>query len=240
MFGPDVDAAVKAHAIAEYPRECCGLVIDGKYTPFPNVLYDPNDVTTNPYDAFQLPVDAWPTDGRVVNAVLHSHCAPRWGIEPSAADMKSQIATAVPWGIVLASRGHASDPVWFGDHLLDEPLLGRQFLHGVRDCYSLVRSEKWQRDKIKLPEFPRDVEWWKKGGDLYRTGFASAGYKQIAPGDARPGDVVLMTVRSPVTNHAAIVLDGGLMMHHLQNKLSHRVPIGPWLKLITHWLRYEG
>lgn len=238
MFGPDVNAAIKSQAVAAWPRECCGLVIDGVYVPFPNIASDP-------MDSFRLPDDAWPIDGETVQAVLHSHCGPRWRIEPSAADMERQLSlkndhgVAVPWGIVLANKDHCTDPLWFGDHVLDQPLLGRRFVHGVTDCYSVIRAYFWQEKKIKLPEFPRDVDWWKAGGNLYTQGFERAGFRQIDSAMAAPCDVVLIKIRSDVPNHGGVLLNNNLMLHHLQNRLSCRVPVGSWRKLITHWLRYE-
>lgn len=245
MFGPEVGAAIKAHAIAEYPRECCGLVVDGVYQPVRNVCYDPNDVLTNPYDRFKMPDDVWPIDGRVVNAVLHSHCVPQSTIEPSAADMRCQMSTGVPWGIVLATNDHCTEPLWFGDHILDEPLsdeegrhIPRNFIHGARDCYTLIRKFYWQQRSIKLPEFPRDRDWWAVGGDLYTDGFGAAGFRKIEAGAVAPGDVVLFGIRSKVPNHGGVVMPRGLLLHHLQNRRSAAEPIGRWLQLNPIWLRH--
>lgn len=228
MFAAAVEAAARAHAVRDYPREACGLVIGGEYRAFANVAVDLEN-------EFQLPADA----PHVFEAVIHSHCAPAHGIEPSAADMRGQMETAVPWGIVLTDGKTASAPLWWGDFRLDEPLIGRQFCHGVLDCYSLIEARWWQECKVRLPIVPRDREWWERGGDLYREGFASAGFRQITEAEAAPGDVVLMQVRSKVPNHGGIIRENGLVLHHLQNRLSRQEPLGGWRKFITHWLRRE-
>lgn len=222
---------MKAAAIAAWPNECGGLVIDGKFVSFPNVAAEPQDF-------FRLPDNAWPVDGRVVDGVLHSHCSPKHGIEPSAEDMKCQMSTGVPWGIVLTTNEHCSDTVWFGDHLLDEPLIGRHYLHGVRDCYSVIRGYYWQERKIKLLDFPREDNWWMNGQSLYLDGFGTTGFRQIRQADAMVGDVALIALRSGVPNHAAVVLSNNLMLHHPQNRLSVREPIVSWLPTITTWLRH--
>lgn len=231
MFGLEVEAAARAHALADFPKESCGLVIDGAYLPIENVAADP-------VADFAMPRDAWTAHGEV-QGVIHSHGAAA-ALAPSASDMQHQIASAIPWGITRTDGVAASPVMWWGDHRLDDPLLGREFIHGVTDCYSAIRSWRWQRCGIKLIDFPRDQEWWTGGYDHYRDGFAQAGYRQIDAADAAVGDVVLMTFRSKVPNHGGTIVEDGLLYHHLERRLSCREPLGRYRNLITHWLRYEG
>ena len=251
MFGPDVDAAAKAHAIAQYPKECCGVVVSGaKYIPIDNLAADPEN-------EFKLPASALAEHAPVM-AVVHSHCYPKHGPEPSALDMASQIEAALPFGIVWTNGETAGDPTWWGDFRLDEPLfdaagnhIPRRFFHAVHDCYSLIRAWYWQVKKIKLPDFPRDKEWMIDGGDLYQEGFSKAGFACLAQGPNPPalevGDVVLMRFgKIAVPFHGGVLLDNGLLLHHpatLRNPdktLSRREPLGRWTRCATHWLRYKG
>lgn len=246
MFGPAVDQAAKAHALSQYPKEACGIVVGAngqeQYVALDNKAQDPENF-------FKLPDDALIAHGKVVG-VIHSHCFPKHGQSPTAPDMGSQIAAALPFGIVWTDGKTAGAPVWWGDFLLDAPLfdargnhIQRQFLHGVTDCFSLIRTWYWQKKQIKLPEFPRDPDWWKNGGDLYRDGCAKAGFDivttgPIIPHDAAVGDVCLMKWATfPVPFHAGVIDDKGLILHHLNNRLSRREPVGRWAKQITHWLR---
>jgi cell wall-associated NlpC family hydrolase len=231
VFGAKVETAAKAHAIAQHPKEACGVVSGGVYVPLRNVARDP-------LEGFALPRTAWAKHAPV-QAVIHSHVAPRHGRAPSAADMTGQMETGVPWGIVLTDGTGAWGPLWFGDHIIDEPLIGREFTHGVRDCYALVRAWFWQRRGVRLPDFARDDDWWNEGGDLYRDGFAKAGGVAIDASEAREGDVVLMQLHGvPVPHHAGVIEAGGLLLHHLPGRLSRREPLGPWRRYVTHWLRY--
>ena len=70
--------------------------------------------------------------------ILHSH--PNGPVFPSRPDMEGQIATAVPWGIIALDEERIGDPEIWGDQLPVVPLLGRSFMHGIRDCYSLIRD----------------------------------------------------------------------------------------------------
>jgi cell wall-associated NlpC family hydrolase len=76
---------------------------------------------------------------------------------------------------------------------------------------------------------------------LYVDNFATAGFAVVDPDDLRVGDVLLMQVHSEVPNHAAIVLGDGLILHHLQGRLSSRdVYGGYWQKITTHTLRHQS
>jgi proteasome lid subunit RPN8/RPN11 len=253
MFGPAVDAAAKSHALSQYPKEACGFVAGAKgqeqYVPLQNIAADPANF-------FKLPDDALIAHAPVAG-VIHSHCHPAHGPAPTAADMESQITAALPFGIVYTDGKAAGAPMWWGDFLLDMPLFNakgdhipRQFLHGVNDCFSLIRTWYWQIKKIKLPEFPRDDDWWKNGGNLYELGYSEAGFAPYAKGPSIPhgvetGDVVLMTWgKFKVPFHAGVVMDRGLVLHHpgphgARESLSRREPLGRWARQITHWLRRQ-
>lgn len=234
--------AHKAHAVAEWPREACGLVLaDGAYRPCRNGAETPET-------AFAIDPDEWLAAGGPPAAVLHSHPAglhPVTGAAipvqegPSARDMRAQADTAVPWGITVAGEGGATDPVWFGDQVPRAPLIGRRFVHGVHDCYALARD--WHREAgIPLPDVPRDPDWWLTGQSLY-DGFAAAGFQRVHRPEGRPlpGDCFLCAVRAPVMNHGGIYLGDGLILHHLAHRLSGRAPAAPWRAKMTFLLRHR-
>jgi proteasome lid subunit RPN8/RPN11 len=235
-FGFPVDAAIREHALREYPRECCGLVMrGGLYVPMENKAPDPEE-------AFEVDTGALMQDG--VLALVHSHTdAPA---APSAADMEQQIATGITWGLISTNGNDATPVWWWGGGIPTPPLLGREFRHGPSgsdgkgDCYALIRDWYLLERKIDLPEFPRDDTWWHAGRDLYRDNFAKAGFVQVSPNDARPGDVVLAHVLSPVVNHGGIYLGNGLILHHLPSRLSREEPLARWMSLVTHFLRHES
>jgi cell wall-associated NlpC family hydrolase len=228
MFGTDVTTACKAHALTEYPNECCGVVVDGAYVPLLNVA-------AVPAMDFQLSASA-PIE---YQAVLHSHCAPAFVREPSVADMAGQIETAVPWGIVLTDGKEASGILWWGDFRLDEPLIGSSYHWYITDCWSVIRRWHWQTLGIKRQEFPRDYQEFKAGGDLFRRNTVAAGLHPISADEAKTGDVVFMTIRGSVANHCGVIVQDQLLLHHLPGRLSCREPIGRWKRLITDYLRFE-
>lgn len=225
-----VIAAAKAHAIAAHPHESCGLVTAAGYVPCRNVHPEPRD-------HFEIAPDELLAHSPIL-AVLHSHVAGRHPPHPSRGDMAQQIAMDPPWGIIMTDGVGALDPVLWGDFRLDEPLLGRPFVHGISDCYALIRSYYWQTRGARLPDQPRDYEWWTLGENHYLDHFARLGFRVIDARDARPGDGFLAQVVSPVPNHGGVLVEDGLILHHLDRRLSRREPAFPWKRHITHWMRF--
>lgn len=239
MFGQAVSDDFKAHAIETFPEEACGLVVEFatgcKYVPCENIAEDPSkDFRIDP-KVYVAHVE----NGNPVRAVIHSHVNGNPG--PTAIDIKSQAESALPWGIGLAGEENCQDILWFGDQAPMAPLIGRPFVHGMWDCYSLVRDYYRSKNIVELPNYPRDFEWWFTGENLYLEHFKECGFIEIEQEDLREHDGFLMRFNpSPVPQHAGIYLGDGLMLNHFQPKLSRREPIHGWTRKITHYLRYEG
>ncbi|MGV0958214.1 MAG: C40 family peptidase [Limnohabitans sp.] len=223
------------HARAEYPREACGLLVIRKgrevYARCRNIGVGTDQFVIHPEDYAAVDIQ-----GEIVG-VVHSH--PGTSPEPSQADRVACEASGLPWHIVGIPR---EDWVRIEPTGFVAPLVGREWSHGVLDCYSLVRD--WFRSErgVLLPNFARFDDWWKRGENLYLDNFSQVGFEVINSADLRdlqPGDCFLMQVASPVPNHAAVYLGDGLILHHLQGRLSSRdVYGGYWQKVTTHVLRY--
>lgn len=234
MFGAAIDAAIAAHAREAYPHECCGLVVSDRYVRMRNIAADPRrEFAMEP--AALLPAE--------VRAVVHSHPdGPAW---PSAHDMRQQIASGLPWGLVTVSGGRVSPVLWWGPGVPIPPLLGRIYRPGPSgsdgrgDCYAIIRDWYAVARGIVLPDYPRDPEWERSGGNMYLDNFADAGFREVPAGEAREGDVVLARLAAPVPNHGGVVLPDGRVLHHLREKLSTDVDrLGRWSRFVTHTLRY--
>lgn len=222
-----------AHARDDYPRESCGLLVIRKgrevYVRCRNIGVGTDLFVIHPED-----YAAADEQGEIV-AVVHSH--PGMPPEPSQADRVACEASGLPWHIVsIPNEGWAvTEPAGYR-----APLVGRQWSHGVLDCYSLVRDWHQMERDITLPDFPRFDDWWKRGENLYLKNFAQVGFEVIDAADLQAGDCFLMQVASSVPNHAAVYLGDGLILHHLQGRLSSRdVYGGYWQKITTHTLRHS-
>ncbi len=222
--------AVQQHAAQCAPRECCGLIVGGAYVPCRNIAGEAAHFALHPADF------AAAEDSGLVQAVVHSHVfVPPM---PSPADVAACNASGLPWLIVNHPTGaHAwLQPDAAAHHA---PLIGREFVHGVHDCYALVRD--WYAEHgIALRNYARTDNWWEHGANLYRENFAAEGFIELPPGDAPQwGDALLLQVASRVENHAAIYLGDNRILHHIMQRLS-RVDLysQPWQQRTCAVLRH--
>lgn len=229
-------AAVTRHALAEYPREACGLVVrvNGRrrYVPCRNLAPDPAA-------HFQLcPQDyAAAEDLGEVVAVVHSH--PDAPAAPSPLDRQGCEASGLPW-VIVAVHGDGGALAVAGWAELAPcgwraPLVGRAFVHGVFDCWAVCRDYYAREHGLELPDYEREDEWWTRPGhDLYRQHYAAAGFVEVV-GPPREGDMIVMQIRAEVANHAGIYLAAGTLasepnhypapgsiLHHLHGRDSRR------------------
>lgn len=241
---PETIAAINVHAERDYPAESCGLVVIVKG----RERYIACANTARGTEHFILSGEDFSAaeDLGAVAAVVHSH--PDVPAQPSQADMVSCEASGLPWHIVrvdmVGGAAQAGELVTIEPTGYRAPLVGRNFAHGVLDCYQLIVD--WYREErdIKLMQFSRADGWWDDGtSDLYTDGFPRAGFVRLADGvEPQRGDVILMQIRSRngVPNHAAIYLGDGLMLHHLHGRLSSRDVYGGYYQEVTRSiLRYQ-
>lgn len=213
---------VVEHANKEMPNECCGfaLVVKGKlkYYPCKNLstgeefLIDPQDHIA----ASKL--------GEIVG-ICHSHV--RSGVDPSEADLAACEASGLPW-LIVKPEGNWHE---FAPSGYKPKYIGRQFYHGVLDCYSLIRDYyNWELGII-IPDYDREVGWWDKGFDLYEENFENAGFSRVL--DLQPHDVILMKLGSSIINHGAIYLEDGYILQHCAKRLSSKDLYGGFWQNVT-------
>lgn len=233
------------HAHDAHPAEACGLIVSlpaglavdqtVEYVPCRNELAG----TAAGLDRFRIHPEDWAAAEDLGNilAVVHSH--PNADAAPTQADLVMCERTGVSWVIVGCPSGATTltHPTGY-----EAPLIGRQFFHGVLDCYSLCRDYYARELGIVLPDYPRDDGWWERAdhGDLYRSNYAQAGFV-LVDGPPRRHDALLMQVAARCDNHAAIFLGDGTILHHLYGRQSgHDVYGGYWAMHTTAVLRHHS
>lgn len=225
----DAKAAIIADAEARFPEESCGLLVAGKYVPCENLAEDP--FMSFRIDAAQV-LEA--SQAGTLEAVIHSHPnGPAW---PTVTDMEQQLEGDVPWGIVSIDHKLPPDLFFWGDQLPIPPLEGRVFRHGIADCFALVRDWYRLNRDVVLPMTPRDGEWWNRGENVILDNLANFDFERV---DDKPqiGDVILAQIHATTVNHTGIYVGNGLVLHHLQGRLSRKDVLGPWSKFVVQRMR---
>ncbi|HID8434800.1 TPA: C40 family peptidase [Serratia marcescens] len=227
-------SAILTHAAAEYPRECCGVVVQSgrrqRYVRCRNLAPEPTE-------QFSLaPADyAAAEDSGTIVAIVHSH--PDATTQPSQLDLAQCDLSQLPWIIASWPEGDIREVI---PREGVKPLLERPFVHGIWDCYAIVRDWYQLERGIALPDFTRTDGWWNRGENLYMAHYAEAGFVP-ASGELLVGDVIVMQVQAPKPNHAAVYLGDGIMIHHMYGQLSNRVSYGGyWQERTITVLRFNG
>ena len=216
------------HAQCEDPRESCGLLLNVKgkerYYPCRNL-----SITDN--QCFIIdPEDYVKADniGEII-AIVHSH--PITPPNPSQADKISCENSNLPWYIVnpKTEQWGYLQPCGY-----KPPLLGRQWVWGVTDCWSLVVDWYKEEKGIKLRDYQRSMTAQEfLENPLFENYAWRTGFRELRSDEKlEVGDVLLMSIMHPTLNHVAIFL-GDMVLHHLADRLSCREPYSEWLLKCT-------
>ena len=220
------------HAKEELPKEACGLIVifkgKEKYIECKNLAETSEDnFYIDPADYAQC------EDMGEIIKIVHSH--PVTNPNPSQSDMVGIEKSGIPWIIINPVTGQSTETSPSG---YKAPLIGRVFVHGILDCYTMIRDYYNFELDIKLPDFHRDNYWWEKGQNLYEENFGKAGFTQVD--DLKKNDVIIMTNGSSTPNHSAIYMGDGKILHHVQGRLSSKDAYGGyWLKNTWKVIRHE-
>lgn len=250
-------ADARAHAREVFPEESCGFIVGGAYVPLQNTAADPSthvddDATCGcRLCSFSVDDAEYIKHAKKLQAVVHSH--PYGPAFPSQADMRSQEASGVAWIILTLNEDQFGPLTVWGGECPIEPLIGREFIHGINDCYSLIRDVfalgrdklaeqgiDWPHSPITLPIYPRNDAWWEGGDNFYEEEPQKIGFVEVKPSEVQPGDVFLGRIRSEKLNHGGVLLGGNLILHHLPQRLSRREPAGLWSRCAEKWIRFQG
>lgn len=230
---------IKAHILSEFPNEACGIIANKKFIPCKNIASNPRtefEIALKDYSAHLI-------EGRL-QAVIHSHVSinyerldPR---TPSYADQASWMSMGnIPW-LIYHTNGHeVSEPLVMDDSN-PPPLLEREYIYGIQDCYSIIRDYYRMELSILLPNVPREPEFWKTGNDYYGKYFEEFGFYEVPQAEATINDLVFMQIGCDVVNHAGVITGPNILLHQLHGKFSCHDTLSKWHKQITKIVRYKG
>lgn len=111
----------------------------------------------------------------------------------------------------------------------NRPLEGRPFIHGIFDCFTVVKDWFVRTHEIDLFwNNQRPFGWWETQDSLYLENASAAGFVPQV-GLVKPGDVLTFALGGSTVNHAAIYLGSGKILHHLGGRFSCEQILTPGL-----------
>ena len=216
------------HAKQQDPKESVGLLLNirGKERYYPC-----RNLSMTSYQCFILDPEDYIAAANVgeIIAIIHSH--PITPPIPSQADKVSCENSNLPWHIVnpKTEQWGYCEPCGY-----QAPILGRQWVWGITDCWSLVRDWYKEEKNIVLRDWerPPTPEDFLKDPMFERCAWRT-GFRQLRTDEKLiNGDLLFMSILGNGLNHVAIFLDGDVL-HHLTDRLSCIEPYSEWLLKCT-------
>ena len=216
------------HAKKEDPKEAVGIVLNirGKLKYYPC-----RNLSITNHQCFILdPEDYVKADNLgEITAIFHSH--PIDPPTPSQADKISCEDSDLPWYIVNPKTQEWAylEPTGY-----KPPLLGRQWVWGITDCWSLVRDWYKEEKNIELRDWNRPLTPEEfNNNPLFEQCAWRTNFRELRSDEKlENGDVLLMSIMYPTLNHVALFFQGDVI-HHLTDRLSCREPYSEWLLKCT-------
>ena len=228
---PATQAAALQHAIEASPAESCGLVVVVKgrerYVPCRNISEEPGlFFQIHPHDYARA------EDLGQITAVVHSHPA-----SPALASQPDLVAcerSGLPWFIVNPVSGTWGSCSPSGYRA---PLIGRQWVWGIQDCWSLTR-DYYREQGITLPDWERPRTHAQFEADpLFARYWSEAGFLQVKDeNEIQVGDAIFMDLSGTGLNHIGVYVGEQMILHHITGRLSSRDIYGGYLMKQTGWI----
>lgn len=227
------------HAVSEYPNESCGLLLVVRgvetYRPCRNASYAPEQhFVLDPVDYARAE-----DDGEVL-AVVHSH--PTTPAQFSDADLTACESSGLPWYVL-----NPQTEQWAYTHPIGyrAPLVGREWVWGVHDCWALCRDWYAQELGISLRDWPRPASpELFNAAPTFDSSWADTGFRALeADEELERGDLVLLSIglATGALNHIGVYVGDQLLLHHLMHRLSSQDIYDGWLlKCTGRWIRYAA
>ena len=210
------------HAEECMPQESCGLlaIIKGKKTYWPC-----KNIAESKFEYFIIDPDDWAEceDTGEIIGIVHSH--PLEPAIPSDNDNASCEYLGLPSYIYSPLT---KDWISFEPSGWKAPsLIGRNFVFGVHDCWSLITDWYEENKNIKInytkyTKRPQTLKQFLKN-PLFVKILPKLGFKELKnKEDIEIGDVLIMESVKDTLGHAALYIGDQTILHHSWGKLSCR------------------
>ena len=224
--------AMREHAMSLPDQEVCGLIAADKYWPCKNTHPSPSQFFAIAAKDYARIERKGPIQG-----IFHSHIDRQSKF--SAEDVKGCKASQTPWVLFCLGTSEWS----YADASGNAPFLGRPWVYGIYDCYSLFRDFYKREFNIQLADYNRgaEFEWASPEWRMFEKNVKDQGFIEVESAE-RKGDMLLMQLQSPFPNHTGVLINPSrnIFYHHLLDRFSEEnVYGGYWAKHTNKVLRHK-
>ena len=225
---------LKQYAVDCYPQEMCGALVNEVFIPIENK-------SDNPVYTFKFSQE----DSILYSGypIIHSHCMVTYIIDPrtpSYEDMVSAQNSDCPYGIVHCDGTNVTDVLWFNTKEV-VPLLGREYISNVYDCFGLARDYYRLNYNIDFGLHPRPPDWQAWNPRYIEEHFKDCGFVEKKKNSLPvKGDILLLAILQKNINHIGIVTQQNNFIHHVYDRLSCEDTISRWHRQLRLILEYKG
>jgi len=209
------------YAKEQAPEEACGLlaIIKGKETFWPC-----KNLAEGKFEFFILDPDDWAEceDTGEVIGVIHSH--PVGAATPSDTDRAACEHLGFPYYIYSIEHDHWESFVPTGWKA--PSLIGRKFIWGKYDCWSIISDWYLETKKIQLMNWkrPKRIKDFIKNPEFEKALPLGGFKKQESNKDIKVGDVLLFQSVTGNLDHVAVYMGDNMILNHNIKALSCREP----------------
>jgi proteasome lid subunit RPN8/RPN11 len=242
-MGNNLLESIRTEGEVQYPNEACGLVV--KFGKKKSVAIACKNTAEDKRNNFIIDINDYVVacDVGEVIGVWHTHVEEP--STPSQADIVGCSNSGMPWYIVSVYKRDGafvfSDLEKLTPNDFEMPYLERPYVSGVFDCFSLVRDFYKREYGVEISDYPRTEADGTPGYTFFASRYEKEGFESVCGSEPVKGDLFIMQIGSHESNHLAIYLGNGMMLHHSAQRLSREeIYGGMYLKHTTHHLRLKG
>lgn len=220
----EIKAKVKAHALREFPNEACGYICVnflGEVT-----VLECENVAHNKRGRFVVDpkMEAVAEKHGNIVAFYHSHADEFLRPEQdkfSKEDLDIAYEACLPALLYVTPQDtwHYYRPSTY----LPTDLIGRQFVWGIWDCYSLVKDYYRLHKNITLGDYfaPDKAD---QHSDFGYEAFVKneKGLKEVTFEELQKDDIIVFQIKSKYWNHSAIYLGDNEFLHQPLGRISSK------------------
>jgi proteasome lid subunit RPN8/RPN11 len=221
--------AIRKLACKNPTEETCGFVLtDGS-------VIQVNNVADDRHTTFSINPQDYAKYDDQITGIWHTHLELA-GFSPL--DQQVLMTDTLPWAVYCLADNSFHEC----DFTTVAPFLGRPFIFGLYDCYSLI-SDKLHEMEVELPPWPRGTwgEWDTPGFNPFDMAWPEIG-EPVYNGKYQEGDILLLNLGNHPghTDHVGVFLDRRTFLHHPAQHKSRKQLFGSYWERRLNWVIRPG